>query len=104
MRYPAAKAPRPPKKTWPTTRSPPTRPDGSRSLRPPVQRQRALPDGRVMRFRNIVSRDAAVPEARLIVIEHQTPELLWQPDLMTHPNGALRLAETVICAADPAAT
>ena len=53
-----------------------------------------------MRFRNIFSRDADCPEARYIVIEHQTPELLWQPELMQHENGAYGLEEAWLVADD----
>ena len=61
------------------TRFCPTRTD---ALLPPVPRERVLDvDGepRTMRFRNIFSRDDVWPEARYLVIEHQTPEFLWQP-------------------------
>ncbi|MDE0408132.1 MAG: VOC family protein, partial [Alphaproteobacteria bacterium] len=54
---------------------------------PPVQRARSTPAGE-MRFRNIFSEDARWPEGRIIVIEHQTPEILWRPELLEHPNGA----------------
>lgn len=73
------------------------------ALNPPVQRERRLDvDGteRSMRFRNIFSRDECHPEGRYIVLEHQTPEYLWQPRYMSHPNGALGLEAVLICAAD----
>ena len=57
---------------------------------PPVQRARSTPAGE-MRFRNIFSEDASWPEGRIIVIEHQTPEMLWRPELLEHPNGATAL-------------
>ncbi len=72
---------------------------------PPLQRRRDAPYGdgvREFRFRNIFSQDALFPEGRFIVIEHQTPEVIWQPSLMTHPNGAVAFDEVVFCA-DPAA-
>ncbi len=53
-----------------------------------------------MRFRNIFSRDEAYPEGRYIVLEHQTPEYLWQSRYQTHPNGALALETALICADD----
>ena len=59
---------------------------------PPVQRARSTPVGD-MRFRNIFSEDARWPEGRIIVIEHQTPEVLWRPDLLEHPNGATALRQ-----------
>ena len=68
---------------------------------PPLQRLRNAPYGdgeRPFRFRNIFSQDAYYPEGRYIIIEHQTPEVIWQPDLMEHPNGAVGLVELVFCA------
>jgi hypothetical protein len=77
----------------------------------PVQRRRMAPLGVTpaggeaeMRFRNIFSQDEYWPEGRFIVIEHQTPEVLWQPVLMTHPNGAHALVEAVFTAPDIGAT
>ena len=61
---------------------------------PPVQRARSTPVGD-MRFRNIFSEDASWPEGRIIVIEHQTPEVLWRPELLEHPNGATALRQCV---------
>lgn len=70
---------------------------------PPLQRRRDAPYGdgtREFRFRNIFSQDSQYPEGRFIVIEHQTPEVIWQPALMSHPNGAVAFQEVVFCA-DP---
>lgn len=77
----------------------------------PVQRSRMAPLGLFedqgdaeMRFRNIFSQDKYWPEGRFIVIEHQTPEILWQADLLEHPNGARALVEAVFASLDPAST
>jgi hypothetical protein len=73
------------------------------ALNAPVQRERKLDvDGtqRTMRFRNIFSRDEGCPEGRYIVIEHQTPEYLWQAALMRHANGALALEAVMACSED----
>ena len=73
-------------------------------LQPPVQREREVDvDGvpRVMRFRNIFSRDAHCPEARYIIIEHQTPGYLWQPRYLDHDNGAVALLSATFVADDP---
>ncbi len=73
------------------------------TLNPPVQRARRLDvDGTIeaMRFRNIFSRDEAYPEGRYIVLEHQTPEFLWQRRFMSHPNGAQALSAALVCADD----
>ena len=62
---------------------------------PPVQRARRTEDGEI-RFRNIISEDGAWPEGRIIVIEHQTPDLLWRPSLLEHPNGAVALRSCLV--------
>lgn len=78
---------------------------------PPVQRRRMAPLGldpaggeTEMRFRNIFSQDSAWPEGRFIVIEHQTPEALWQAELLDHPNGAEALLEAIFTAPAPQST
>jgi hypothetical protein len=74
------------------------------ALLPPVERERVLDvDGeeRAMRFRNIFSRDEIWPEARYLVIEHQTPEFLWQPRYQRHANGAIDLVAVTFVADDP---
>lgn len=73
------------------------------TLNAPVQRSRNLDvDGveKSMRFRNIFSRDEAYPEGRYIVLEHQTPDYLWQPRYQAHPNGAVALEAAMACADD----
>jgi len=52
------------------------------------------------RFRNINLDTAAWPEARFIVIEQCTRDVLWQPHLLTHPNGAVALDAVTFCASD----
>ena len=72
-------------------------------LDPPIARDRKLSyrgAEHTMRFRNIFSRDAECPEGRYIVIEHQTPELLWQEELLDHDNGATGLEEVLVVADD----
>ena len=74
------------------------------ALLPPVPRERMLDvDGepRAMRFRNIFSRDEVWPEARYLVIEHQTPDYLWQPRYQQHENGACDLVAVTFVADDP---
>ncbi|ETX03021.1 MAG: hypothetical protein ETSY1_01560 [Candidatus Entotheonella factor] len=36
------------------------------------------------------------PEALLCWVEHLTPELVYQPEVMSHPNGVLRLKEVLM--------
>ena len=52
------------------------------------------------RFRNIYFDTEAFPEALYIVIEHVTPDVLWQPALLSHPNGIRALAGVTLCVAD----
>ena len=44
----------------------------------------------------------ALPEAHFFAIRHGTPDLLWKPDLLTHPNGVVSLDALTIAVADPA--
>lgn len=84
------------------------------AARIPVESPRALErdapfgtDGRETRrakFRNIYVDRQAYPEARFLYIEHLTPEVLWQPHLTVHPNGALALEAVYFIAADVGST
>ena len=42
----------------------------------------------------------AMPEGRVQIVEHHTPELLWQKRWLTHPNGATALLASIVCVAD----
>ena len=44
----------------------------------------------------------AMPEGRIQMLTHHSPELVWQPHLLAQPNGATALAGVLICADDPA--
>jgi len=69
---------------------------GIASLERPVE----TPEGvRTARFARLPSPEA--PEGRMQLIRHLTPELLWQPGLLDHPNNALSLDETILAVADP---
>jgi catechol 2,3-dioxygenase-like lactoylglutathione lyase family enzyme len=54
------------------------------------------------RFARLPMPDA--PEGRIQLIRHLTPELLWQPALLDHPNRAVALEEVTLVVADPAAS
>ena len=45
-----------------------------------------------------------IPEGRVHLIRHLTPDALWQPRFLDHPNGAQSLASVVIASAEPART
>ena len=41
------------------------------------------------------------PEGLVQAAHHLTPELIHQPHLLDHPNGAVALTEVVLCSGDP---
>lgn len=55
-------------------------------------------------FKNIYMDSDFYPEARFIVIEHRTRDVMWQPHLLEHPNGAVALDGVSICSTDPIST
>jgi hypothetical protein len=52
------------------------------------------------RFRWWMLEAAAAPEGLLCFVQNLTPELVFQPEVMQHPNGALALVEMVVRVAD----
>ncbi len=44
----------------------------------------------------------AMPEGRVQIVEHHTPELLWQARWLAHPNGAAQLQASIVCVERPA--
>lgn len=55
-------------------------------------------------FRIVSLPAGTFPEAKLFLIEHATPEALWQRALLDQPNGVTGLAGAVLCVASPAET
>jgi hypothetical protein len=70
----------------------------------PLQRpvDDSAPDGPLARFSRLPMPDA--PEGRLQLIEHHTPELLWQERWMNHPNHAVALEAAILVVDSPADT
>ena len=66
----------------------------------PLERPVDDPDGPRARFRRIPLPEA--PEGRVQLIRHDTPDLLWQPRWLDHPNNAAALVATVLVSADAA--
>ncbi len=58
----------------------------------------------VARFRWFMVPQTAAPEGLVCVVEHRTPELIFQEDVMDHPNGAVALTGMTMVTADAAAT
>ena len=57
-------------------------------------------DRRRVAFRNMYWTRSHFTEARLQYTEHLTPDVMWQPHLLEHPNGALGLSHVFLCAPD----
>ncbi|MBO1080194.1 VOC family protein [Roseomonas haemaphysalidis] len=70
----------------------------------PLQRplDDAAPDGPLARFSRLPV--PAAPEGRLQLIQHHTPELLWQERWLTHPNRAVALEQAILAVPAPAET
>lgn len=48
-------------------------------------------------FRILQLPDETFPEADLFFIEHKNTALLWQPELLTQPNGVIGLSKVIVC-------
>ncbi|MBT5435222.1 MAG: VOC family protein [Alphaproteobacteria bacterium] len=70
----------------------------------PIARQVPFGEGtKEGRFRITEIEPAWFPEADLFFCQHDTPDVLWQPDLLDHANGAVRLNGVVLVCDDPGA-
>jgi hypothetical protein len=70
---------------------------------PPValQRQIGTETGEgTARFTVVRVAPEAMPEGRVQIVEHHTPDLLWQKRWLSHPNGATALLASIVCVAD----
>lgn len=70
---------------------------------PPVALERRIetPTGEdTARFAVVRVPPEVMPEGRIQVVEHRTPELLWQPRWLDHPNRALGLLGAILCVVD----
>lgn len=61
-------------------------------------------ESRRVAFRNMRFSPSTFTEAQFQYTEHLTRDVMWQPHLLEHPNGALSLDRVYLCSADPAAT
>lgn len=55
------------------------------------------------RFRWFMLDAAEAPEALVCGVEHETPELVFQPEVSRHPNGAIALEGTTLVVESPEA-
>ncbi|UFN47475.1 VOC family protein [Roseomonas sp. OT10] len=65
-----------------------------------LERPVDAPDGPRAAFSRLPLPDA--PEGRIQLIQHLTPELLWQPRWLEHPNNAVALETVVLASEAPA--
>lgn len=66
-----------------------------------LERRLDAPQGSgVARFVQLRPDPAQLPEARVFMLQHETPELVWQQRYLSHPNTAIALAETTVAVAD----
>lgn len=61
-------------------------------------------ESRRVAFRNMRFSTSTFPEAQFQYTEHLTRDVMWQPHLLEHPNGALALDCVYLCSPEPAAT
>lgn len=68
----------------------------------PLQRRAATPQGeKLAAFARIPLPPGEAPEGRIQLIQHLTPDVMWQPHLLDHPNRVAALVDTILCVADP---
>jgi catechol 2,3-dioxygenase-like lactoylglutathione lyase family enzyme len=67
-----------------------------------LERTLDMPDGELRpAFRLLHLPQAATPGLRAFICKHLTPELVWQPPFLEHPNGARRIAGLTVVVEDP---
>jgi len=75
--------------------------EGFAPTRTILERRLNLPQGSGQaRFIQVRPRADALPEGRVFMLHHETPELVWQPRYLDHPNTAVGLAETTVVVPD----
>ena len=72
---------------------------GPRPLERPIEEQGQT---KLAKFEIVDFVAPALPEAHFFAIRHVTPDLLWKPALLSHPNGVVSLDALTIAVADPA--
>jgi catechol 2,3-dioxygenase-like lactoylglutathione lyase family enzyme len=67
-------------------------------------REATLPDGSKARvdFSLAFVTEPSMPEAVFFTCQQHAPQYFWRPEYQRHANGALRIAEVVMSAGDPA--
>jgi len=70
-------------------------------MRPTVFLRRPLEDGRIVRATVRRATAGAMPEGRVQLLTHETPELIWLPGMDRHANAARALSGYLQIVADP---
>ena len=70
-----------------------------RILERPIEEQG---ETHLARFEIVDFPEKLLPEGHFFAIHHGTPDLLWKPELTSHPNGVSGLEMLTIAVADPA--
>lgn len=65
------------------------------AVEPPRNFSRLMPEGE-LRFSVIRLPRELTPSLQCLFCEHHTPELLWTPQAMQHPNGATRIGDASV--------
>ena len=73
---------------------------GGTEMRPTVFLRRPLEDGRIVRATVRRATAAAMPEGRVQLLTHETPELIWLPGMDRHANAARALTGYLQIVAD----
>lgn len=74
---------------------------GGTDMRPTVFLRRPLEDGRIVRATVRRATAEAMPEGRVQLLTHETPELIWLPGMDRHANAARALTGYLQIVADP---
>ena len=74
---------------------------GGTDMRPTVFLRRPLEDGRIVRATVRRATAGAMPEGRVQLLTHETPDLIWLPGMDRHANAARALTGFLQIVADP---
>ena len=74
---------------------------GGVPMQPTVHLRRPLGDGRTVRATVRRAVPGAMPEGRVQLLTHGTPDLIWQPGMQDHANAAEALTGWLVVVADP---
>ena len=55
-------------------------------------------------FRNMYLERSFITEARMQYTQHLTPDVMWQPQLLSHSNGAIALSHLFLCSSQAGET